>query len=455
MSYCISPGCLCPQNTENELFCKSCATKLLLKDRYRALQPISQGGFGKTFLAIDEHIPSKPECVIKQLYYDRGDIETFNKVVSLFHQEADRLEELGKHPQIPHLLAHFEQNQQLYLVQELIVGTTLSGELKQNGVYSENQIWELLQNMLPILQYVHEHHVIHRDIKPANIMRRSSDRLPVLIDFGVAKLLTGTALLHTGTIIGSPDYMPPEQTRGKVLPASDLYSLGVTCIYLITGVSPLDMFDIVEQTWGWRQFLPKGTKISDRLGLILDKLIHSSLKDRYQSASQVLRAVNLDSLSANNQPDAANVSTLPIALNYTKLQELLASGKWKLADRETWALLCQSVNKSIGCYLFNHDIEKFPCEHLYKIDRLWVKYSQGRFGFSVQKQIYESVEGEYQLFCDRIGWPAYNPSVLESMMEFSSKAPVGHLPSRQWVGGSQWWRHAGAIAARLEYCAIS
>jgi serine/threonine protein kinase len=160
-------------------------------------------------LAVDEHIPSKPRCVIKQLYVQNPGNGISKKAAELFHQEAVRLDELGKHPQIPYLLGHFEQNQRLYLIQELITGPTLTQELQQKGAYNETQIWELLQDLLPVLQYIHTHQVIHRDIKPSNIIRRTSPPAApsltkgqkggdlVLIDFGVAKLLTDTALLHT------------------------------------------------------------------------------------------------------------------------------------------------------------------------------------------------------------------------------------------------------------------
>jgi serine/threonine protein kinase len=464
----------------------------LLKDRYRPIQPIGQGGFGKTFLAVDGHIPSQPKCVVKQLCFPDDGTETFKKVVALFRQEAIRLDELGKHPQIPQILAHFEHEQQLYLVQEFIPGKTLLQELKQQGVYSETQIWELLRDLLPVLQFIHTHRVIHRDIKPANIIRYNGDasnqrlsaennkglgnRQLVLIDFGVAKLLTNTALSRAGTIVGSPEYMPPEQTRGKVFPASDLYSLGVTCIHLLTGVSPLDMFDIINDCWVWQDFLPAGRKVSDRLSKILDKLLQSAVKDRYPDADAVLQAMTPTTPKAVPLPPPSPPAVVPsfftnlwrqhtakpegdsllseVGVDYTKLQHLLAVGQWEQADEETWAVMCQALGKLPGSYLLSGDIDKLPCEDLRTIDQLWVKYSSGRFGFSVQKQIYQEVAGEYPSFCDRIGWPTHNSYFSNLKLNFSHRAPVGHLPSRSWVGGYEWWRHAEHLTARLEQCAI-
>jgi len=469
MSYCVTPGCLTPQNPDSARFCLSCGSKLWLKERYRSIQPIGCGGFGRTFLAVDEHIPSKPRCVIKQLYVQNPGNGISKKAADLFHQEAVRLDELGKHPQIPTLLGHFEQNQRLYLIQELIPGPTLTQELQQKGAYNETQIWELLQDLLPVLQYIHTHQVIHRDIKPSNIIRRTSPPAApsltkgqkggdlVLIDFGVAKLLTETALLHTGTIVGSPEYMAPEQIKGKVFPASDLYSLGVTCIHLLTQVPPLDMYDSLNDRWVWRDFLLPEQPVSDRLGKILDKLLQNSIKDRYQSASEVLDALHCVQRSPNRviQRTFSQGLSSEFGIDYTKLRDLLARKKWKEADQQTWDVLCQVLGQPLGYYLKNSDIDNLPCEDLWTIDRLWVKYTDGRFGFTVQKQIYQEVGEDYPSFCDRVAWPVHNPPNLESVLKFNLKAPLGHLPSRRWVGGYSWWRHAGALAAKLEQCTIT
>ena len=457
MSYCVTPGCLAPQNQHQSRFCLSCGCKLSLKERYRSIQPIGSGGFGRTFLAVDEDIPSKPRCVIKQLYLQTQNSLILKKAVQLFHQEAEHLDELGKHPQIPTLFAHFEQSKHLYLVQELIEGKTLQQELEQGGVFNETQIWELLRDLLPVLKFIHARQVIHRDIKPANIIRRRSDNKPVLIDFGVSKLISATALLHTGTTVGSAEYMAPEQTKGKAFPASDFYSLGATCIYLLTNISPFDLIDIINNRWVWRDFLPLGTQVSDRLGKILDQLLQHTIADRYQSASEVLQALNSTQKAANPviQPTRGNDLVSEVGIDYTQLRDLLARKKWKEADEKTWNVLCQAIGRSSGYYLKNDDIRNLPCEDLWTIDKLWVKYSEGRFGFSAQKYIYEDAGEDYLSFCDRVGWPVHNPVNLDSVLKFNLKAPIGHLPSRRWVGGYNWWRHASALAAKLKQCGIS
>lgn len=293
MSYCLNPHCSKPENPDDVKFCLTCGTKLLLKERYRATKPIGQGGFGRTFLAVDEDKPSKPPCVIKQFYPQAQGTNTVKKAIELFNQEAVQLDELGQHPQIPALLAYCTQDDRQYLVQEFIDGQNLAQELVNRGVFNENQIRELLNDLLNVLQFCHHQQVIHRDIKPENIIRRSSDNKLVIVDFGAAKSVTGEALKQTGTSIGSPEYVAPEQMRGRAIFASDIYSLGVTCVNLLTGRSPFDSYDTHNAAWVWRQFLT--TPVSDELGRIIDKMVETIPGRRYQTTEEVLKDLNIPS----------------------------------------------------------------------------------------------------------------------------------------------------------------
>ncbi|OUL26663.1 serine/threonine protein kinase [Nostoc sp. T09] len=454
MKLCPNIRCLYPHNSDTARFCTRCGRQLFLKDRYHLLHLIGRGGFGITFLAVDEHLPSKPKCVIKQFCFPEQNGESFEKAVELFRQEAVRLSEL-QHPQIPQLLEYFEQENQLYLVEEWIAGQTLAQELQQQGVFSEAQIWELLKELLPLLQFIHVRQVIHRDIKPANIMRRSSGNDLVLIDFGVAKQITATALLHTGTTVGSPGYMAPEQMRGKALPASDLYSLGISCIYLLTGISPFDLFDVSSDRWVWRDYILGKDAVNPRLADILDKLLQNALSQRYKSAAEALQALNCAIKLDCSQPvQKKPVHTLKseAGVDYHHLRDLLALRQWQSADEKTWALMCQAIRKPVGSYFFSSDIENLPCEDLQIVDELWSKYSKGRFGFSVQRRIYESVDGDYGKFCAAIGWNLpHSTSPLQKLF-FRLSAPPGHLPSHNWAGGTQLWRHVSALVAKLRNC---
>jgi len=194
---------------------------LLVNDRYRALRVIGRGGFGRTFLAIDEAKPSHPHCVIKQFLPVEN--EFVSEARRLFKQEAIRLDDLGKHPQIPELFAYTEQENRLYLVQQFINGQNLTKELSKEGPFNETKIRNLLNDLLPVLQFMHESQVIHRDIKPDNIIRRKSDGIPVLVDFGAAKFATTTNLAKVGTTIGTVGYAAPEQGLGKAVFSSDIY----------------------------------------------------------------------------------------------------------------------------------------------------------------------------------------------------------------------------------------
>ncbi len=309
MSYCLNPYCPNPQNPDVALFCVTCGTKLILKDRYRAIKPIGQGGFGITYLAVDEDKPSKPPCVIKQFFPLVQGASNLQKASELFTQEAVQLDELGKHPQIPDLLAYFIIDNQQYLVQEFIDGQTLSQELAEKGTFNETQIRQLLSDLLPVLQFVHSHEVIHRDIKPDNIIRRTSDKKLFLVDFGAAKTTTGKALQQTGTSIGSPEYVAPEQSRGRAVFSSDIYSLAVTCIHLLTGMSPFDLYDMNQDVWVWRQFVKN--PVSHQMGKILDKMLDNAIDRRYQSAAEVLKDLNIQTPPAAT-PKPAVVKPSPV-----------------------------------------------------------------------------------------------------------------------------------------------
>jgi serine/threonine protein kinase len=208
---------------------------------------VGSGSFGRTFSAIDEQIPPKPKCVIKQLYFTDTNREIIIKAVGLFHQEPARLDEL-KHSQISQLLAHFEQENQLYLVQELIVGQNLAQELRVQGVFGEAHIWQLLKDLLPVLQFIHSRQVIHQEIKLANIMRR-----------------------YTSIVENEVVYPPPINN------AALLHQASTMTIGKLESVSPFDLFDVTTDHWVWQNYLPTGNTVSDRLCTVVDKLLYNAL----------------------------------------------------------------------------------------------------------------------------------------------------------------------------------
>ncbi|PSB26668.1 serine/threonine-protein kinase [Chlorogloea sp. CCALA 695] len=310
MQCCLNPDCSLPLNPDNTKYCQNCGKHLAtLKNRYYPIKFLGAGGFGRTYLAEDKDNLNEL-CVIKQLAPKLQSIQALQKAEQLFKQEAEKLKQLGGHPQIPTLFAYFEQDECLYLVQQYIQGQNLFQEMQKGGIFNEQKIRQLLNELLHILQFVHLHQVIHRDIKPENIMRclpmsvlspqqklEGKERVSlVLIDFGIAKQLEQTNLTR-GTNIGTYGYTAPEQLqKGKVYPASDLYSLGATCVHLLTGVSPHQLFQQQGYEWtlNWRKHLR--SPISQQLELIIDKLLRQNYEQRYQSAEDVLSDLNTQSV---------------------------------------------------------------------------------------------------------------------------------------------------------------
>nr|WP_290227070.1 serine/threonine-protein kinase [Trichocoleus desertorum] len=318
MSYCINPACPNPENITHTESCQACGSKLLLRDRYRISHALGQGGFGATFLAIDESLPGEPSCVLKQLRPTSTAPHVLQMARELFRREAKTLGKIGSHPQVPRLLDYFEANQEFYLVQEYISGSTLQQEVKKAGPLSEAGVKQFLSELLPVLQYIHSQQVIHRDIKPANLIRRSQDAKLVLIDFGAVKdqvsqssmsVSEQTAL--TAYAIGTPGYAPPEQMAMRPVYASDIYAIGVTCIYLLTGKSPKDLdYDPATGELLWE----KHVHVSEHFAGVLKKILEVSVRHRFQSAAEILRALDLEpyldslakGMSSQNQGNSQN-----------------------------------------------------------------------------------------------------------------------------------------------------
>jgi serine/threonine protein kinase len=270
-----------------------CGSKKLFRDRYEILQILGRGGFGITFLAKDAVLPGNPLCVIKQLCPKVTNPKSWEKACARFEKEARTLAKLGSHSQIPMLLDYFQANGEFFLIQEYIPGLTLAQEVRRNGPKSEASVIQFLQEFLPVLQYVHKHHVIHRDIKPQNLLRCEYDKRLVLIDFGAVKEQLVDTYEHSITVntnfVGTRGFAPPEQFSLCPVYASDLYALGVTCIYMLTAKSPLE-FDYHPNTGEicWQKEL----NITDSFAQILEKMVKVTLEDRFTTADEVIKALS-------------------------------------------------------------------------------------------------------------------------------------------------------------------
>ena len=267
----------------------------LVGGRYSVLKQLSEGAFGHTLLAEDTHLPGKPKCVLKQLKPQVGSraMQTSRR---LFEQEAQVLYELGNHPQIPQLLAHFEDKEGFYLAQEYIDGRSLSQEIRSTMPCSEKQVIRLIREILEVLVFVHQQQVIHRDLKPANLIRRKHDGKIVMIDFGAVKQV-GSQFLNPipgetdyTIAIGTVGYIPNEQLGGRPRYSSDIYAVGMIAIQALTGLAPTELDD--DDRTGeilWRNRVPH---ISPAFATVLSRMVAYDFRARYTTAAEALDVFN-------------------------------------------------------------------------------------------------------------------------------------------------------------------
>ncbi|WP_375293956.1 IMS domain-containing protein [Oscillatoria sp. HE19RPO] len=291
-------------------------TPTRLNNRYQVIRDIGAGGFGQTFLVEDTQMPTQRRCVAKQLKPVTTNPQIFQLLQDRFAREAAILEELGEgNTQIPRLYAYFEEEGQFYLVQEWIEGETLTHRVENSGKLSESSVREILVSLLRVLEFVHSQRIVHRDIKPDNIILKNSDGIPVLIDFGAVKETMGTVMNSSGNgtssiVIGTPGFMPSEQAAGRPVYSSDLYSLGLTVIYLLTEKWPQELQTNHETgEIVWRQYAPR---ISPSLATVLDKAIMSHPRDRFHSAREML-----DALEGRNSSSPAVAVVPPTVASVT------------------------------------------------------------------------------------------------------------------------------------------
>jgi serine/threonine-protein kinase len=275
----------------------------LLDRRYKITKFLSEGAFGKTFLAEDTKRPQNPICVIKQFKPKQFQPELLIKAKELFEREAEALESLGKHSQIPSLLAHLKIDQEFYLVEEYIAGKTLAEEFVEKPNMTEQEVISIVSELLEIIIFIHSHNIIHRDIKPSNIIRNQENNKLVLIDFGAVMEYQGETFL--GTIIGTLGYISVEQSLGMTGLYSDIYAVGMIGIQALTGINPnlLDKDNNDEIIWQDK------VEIGQILKNILTKMVRANKKERYATGQEVLRDINLISNAEKNREIPTVINT--------------------------------------------------------------------------------------------------------------------------------------------------
>ncbi|MCL2931832.1 MAG: bifunctional serine/threonine-protein kinase/formylglycine-generating enzyme family protein [Trichodesmium sp. MAG_R03] len=267
----------------------------ILRSRYQIIKFLGSGGFGETHLAQDVDLPGNPKCVVKHLKPKSLEPEVLDEAKKLFEREAETLYKLGNDSnQIPKLFAHFREGREFYLVQEYIEGEEISRELTTGKKLSEFETIGLLKGILEALTVAHKKNIIHRDIKPQNLMRRRSDRKIILIDFGAVKeigvlTINKKGLTSLTRAVGTPGYMPSEQSNGKPKLSSDIYAVGMVGIKALTGKNPENL--PVNQETGniiWQN----EAEVSDRLANILNRMVHEYFPQRYKNAMEVLEVLS-------------------------------------------------------------------------------------------------------------------------------------------------------------------
>lgn len=404
----------------------------ILKTRpYRIDTILGMGGFGMTYKAT--HLQLKHQVVLKTPNLSLQNDPEYANFVRRFIREGQILAKFcqNAHPGIVRISDLFEEAGLHCLVMDLIVGQSLFNAVQQQGRLPDTEAVAIIRQIGEALSDVHQAGIVHRDAHPGNIMLRPNGQA-VLIDFGLASELMPTIISSRHP--HNPAFAPWEQhIEGSGKPTVDIYALAASLYYAVTGKVPTASLNRHFRN----EALPpaKNFGVKEWVSLATEKGMASDPQKRPQSMQ--------DWLSYLREPIPSTVAGVSVQLksargvDYTHLRDLLAAGKWKEADGETVKVMLKAARREKEGYLDRESIENFPCEDLRTIDQLWVKYSQGRFGFSVQKKIWLSVGGkvDYDTECklgDRCGWRKGGEWLNYSNLTFNKQAPVGHLP----VGGS-------------------
>ena len=408
-------------------------------------KPLGSGGFGTTYKALE---PSTGKLyAIKTLNQQMQLREDFAEQQVKFINEALTIKGFD-HQHILKVHEVIQEDQLFGVVMEYIDGVTLFQYIRQKGQLTESEALLYIDQVGQALEYIHAKGSLHRDIKPANILLRQNKQEAVLIDFGLTRSIATKSMTASLT----EGYAPIEQYRrkGSFGPHTDVYALAATLYYLLTadGLNKEGEFSPVPAQN--RKYddepLPAPKHYNSRISQRVNDAILAGMEIEPEKRTPTVLKFreNLGLVSGGNPGEVQLKSSC--GMDYTRLCDLLKAGKWKEADQETQRVMLAVAKPEKEDWLDDKSIDNFPCEDLRTIDQLWVKYSDGRFGFSVQKRIYQGLGGtrEYnseiwQKFGDKVGWRKVGwrkrPSWLYyTDITFDKKAPEGHLPVWRLVG---------------------
>ncbi len=416
-------------------------------DRYIIERKLGEGGFGITYLA--KEAPNGGRVVIKTLKDDLLSDQNFARYRERFRDEAIKLS-VCRHPNIVQIDNYFTHDDFPCIAMEYVPGEDLCKLVERRGILSETEALNYIRQVGEAVIVVHGKGLLHRDIKPQNIMVRDNQDA-VLIDFGLARGFIPDRTQQM-TCELTHGFAPLEQyaKTGRFAEYTDVYALAATLYYLLTITPPTPAY-LRASNYPLKSPYQINPNISDAVHQAIMKGMEMDVTNRPHSVQKWLAML----------PQPINLISAK-GVDYGKLDRLLASGKWQEADHETKNKMLEAAGRTEERWFRIPDIYRFPCEDLRTIDQLWVKYSNGRFGFSVQKRIYESLggSGEYdreiwEAFGDRVGWRVNNTWLYYQHLEFPTLAPEGYLPGVLGFGDSMvLWGSRCSLASRLVECNI-
>ncbi|MDZ8081287.1 MAG: serine/threonine-protein kinase [Nostoc sp. DcaGUA01] len=399
--------------------------------KYIIEDELGQGAFGITYKAVHSRI--NLPVVIKTPNMRLKRYRQYPRYVEKFIQEAKLLGQLCQepHPNIVRVIDYFEEGDSNTpcLVMEYIAGKNLIDLIEGEEItpLPETEAIKYICQIGDALTSMHQNSIVHRDIHPGNIMLRSGNQ-PILIDFGLAgDIAPATSFSRS---FGNKNFAPYEQMMGSKDITVDIYGLAATLYYIVTGEYPTSSWDRKYHQADLIQPEQYNPSISEQLNFALLEGMRLEANERPKSMQAWLNFL-VDQTAFDDLNSEVGV-------DYTKLRDYLTAGNWKDADKETYLVMLQAVSRKEGDWIRDEELLNFPCKDLRTIDRLWIKYSNGRFGFSVQKEMYLSVGGKldgkyykeaWEKFGDRVGWRMNSNWRNYNEVTFDMLVPVGHLPN--------------------------